>query len=339
VCDVFHTAEKASTTVTIVKVHNGNCQRIEGIEVGDSQWAVIRKVPGKGPSQEFVCRYLSKRKMYKDQPTTPLQLDIHRNLPFFLTNRVSESNVCSEVPVEEGDFLILGSDGLWDNFNGGWGFLSREQMMEKLVSFFKDNYLWWASNTSHNESFVNFIGRAMRDAVVHRMSGPHFSTTTNERTKKPDDVTFYLGTLQLRGDKALRADSSKEVEKWLFASDNLSHLKISQGVQFDSTTTKEYFESLFVSEEIKQVEDRFEGYKVDMCRHKGRCYHGKDCVFAHSESELRCLRWTRHACAGGCNLKHGTDDPVVARTALDKFRIYKAKRDRANVGMLEGGRH
>ena len=34
-CDVFHTAEKASTTVTIVKVHNGNCQRIEGIEVGE----------------------------------------------------------------------------------------------------------------------------------------------------------------------------------------------------------------------------------------------------------------------------------------------------------------
>ncbi len=324
--------------MTIARLHNGDCNHIELFEVGDSQCAVIRKVPGKGPSQEFVCLFLSKRTMYKDRPTTPLQLDIHRNLPFFLTNRVSESNVCNEVAVAEGDFLILASDGFWDNFNEGWGFLSREQMMEKLRSFFKDNYLWWASNTSHNESFVNFIGRAMRDAVVHRMSGPHLSSTTNQRTKKQDDVTFYLGTLQHRGDKDLRADSSKEVERSLLASDKLSHLKISQGVQYNSTTTREYLESLFVQEEIKQVEDRFEGYKVEMCRHKECCYHRDDCVFAHEESELRCLRWTRHGCAGGCGLKHGTDDAEVARKAIDKMRTYKANQNRAIFGRLERGR-
>lgn len=337
VCSVLHKAEQASTTVTIARMHNGDCNHMEVLKFGDSQCAVIRKVPGKGPSQEFVCVFLSKPTMYMDRPNTPLQLDIRRNLPYFLTHRVSESNVWNEVAVQEDDFLILASDGFWDNFNDGYGFLSREQMMEKIPSFFKENYLWWASNTSNNESFVNFIGRAMRHAVVHRMSGPHSSSTTNKRTNKADDVSFYLGTLQHDGDEDLSADSSKEVERSLLADDKLSHLKISQGVEYNSTTTREYLKSLFVQKEIKQVEDRFEGYKVDMCRHKGYC-HRDDCVFAHDESELRCLRWTRHGCAGGCGLKHSTDDAEVARKAIDKMRTYKANQNRANFGRLERGR-
>ena len=333
VCGILHET-CASTTVTILKLHNGGCTRIEAIELGDSQWALMRP----GPDNRFECRYVSTRKMFVNQPKCPLQLDAKRNLSFFLSNKVSESDVYNEVPVEEGDILLAGSDGLWANFNEGYGILSNVQMQEKLESFFKVNYAWWASNAKHKEPFVNFVGRGMRDAVVQRMSGPLVSSKTNKRTKSEDDVTFYLGTLKLLGDEALRADSFKETPLWLFASDKVSHEKISQGVEYDSTTSKEHIESLFVPDEIKQVEDRFEGYRVEMCRNQGHCHFGEKCVFAHSKAELRCALWTRRVlCAGGCELKHGTEDAGAAHMALNQMQTYKANRNRAKFGIFGNG--
>ena len=335
VSNILDRSPQASTTVTMLKMHNPGekggdakgCSFIEAIEVGDSQWALLRR----GEDNGWSCRYISAPRMYLDQPGCPLQFGAKQDIAFFLGNEASGSSVCQLVPVEQGDVVVAASDGMWDNFNEGFGLLSGDQMKEKLEAFFKSHYGWWASNTNEKEPFVSFVGKRIKDAVIQRMSGPQTSSTTNRITRKDDDVTFFVGTINALGQESSHDDCSQSPDGWLFASDKVDHVRISDGIEYHCNTTKQYVEEALSQGMPEREADRFEGYKVDMCRNARECRFGARCIYAHHEGELRCKFWTRNTCHAGdkCSRKHGTANPQVAREALDQFTKSKAKRGRA----------
>jgi hypothetical protein len=173
------------------------------------------------------------------------------------------------------------------------------------------------------------------------MEGPEISSSSNQRTKKLDDVTFFVGMINELCQGSSHDDCEKSPTTFLFASSKLDHKLISRGLEFDSSTTKEYVEAAqALTQRIpKPEEDRFEGYKVDMCRNPSTCVFGDRCIFAHHAEELRCKYWTRHACRDGdkCLRQHATTDPNIARAALEKYEKAKAKRHLANFPQATGG--
>ena len=346
VTDIWKRSPKASTTVTMLKLHNQRgCSFIESIEVGDSQWALLRR----GEDSKWKCTYISVAQMYKAHTSCPLQLDINNDIAFFLKNNVSGHTICNRVHVKSGDIVIAASDGLWDNLNDGVGLLQgRSQKSHKLEEFFNNEYRWWDKNKDKNkdkgkvqETFVSFVGRSLRNEVTSRMEGPEISSSSNQRTKKLDDVTFFVGMINELCQVSSHDDCEKSPTTFLFASNKLDHKLISRGLEFDSSTTKEYVEAAqALTQRIpKPEEDRFEGYKVDMCRNPSTCVFGDRCIFAHHAEELRCKYWTRHACRDGdkCLRQHATTDPSTARAALEKYEKAKAKRSLANFPQATGG--
>jgi hypothetical protein len=124
VTDILERSPKASTTLTLLKLHNERgCSFIELIEVRDSQWALLRR----GEDSEWKCTYISVAQMYKNQTSCPLQLDMNNDIAFFLENKVSGHTICNRVHVKSGDIVIAASDGLWVNLNDGVGLLQGKQ--------------------------------------------------------------------------------------------------------------------------------------------------------------------------------------------------------------------
>jgi len=196
VTDIFERSPKASTTLTLLKLHNERgCSFIESIEVGDSQWALLRR----GEDSKWECPYISEARMYKTQTSCPLQLDVNNDIAFFLENKVSGHTICQCVPVKSGDIVVAASDGLWDNLNDGVGLLQGIRKAHKLEAFFNHHYPWWNDNYKSKgrvqETFVSFVGRRLRDEVTSRMEGPEISSSSNQRIKKLDDVTFFVSMI------------------------------------------------------------------------------------------------------------------------------------------------
>ena len=280
--------------------------------------------------------------MYKYQTNCPLQLDVNNDVAFFLENKVSGHTICHRVPVKSGDIVIAASDGLWDNLNDGVGLLRDRQKSHKLEAFFNHHYPWWDDNYKKGkvqEPFVGFVGRRLRDEVTSRMEGPEISSSSNQRIKKLDDVTFFVGMINELHKGSSHDDCEKSPTTFLFASNKLDHGLISRGLEFDSFTTKEYIEAALTQRIPKPEEDRFEGYKVDMCRNASTCVYRDRCIFAHHAEELRCKHWTRYVCRDGdkCSRKHATTDPSIARAALEQYKKAKGKRGRASVPEATGG--
>ena len=309
VTDIFERSPKASTTLTLLKLHNERgCSFIESIEVGDSQWALLRR----GEDSKWECPYISEARMYKTQTSCPLQLDVNN-----------------------------ASDGLWDNLNDGVGLLQGIRKAHKLEAFFNHHYPWWNDNYKSKgrvqETFVSFVGRRLRDEVTSRMEGPEISSSSNQRIKKLDDVTFFVSMINELHQGSSHDDCETSPTTFLFASNKLDHGLISGGLEFDSTTTKEYIEAALTQRIPRPEEDRFVGYKVGMCRNASTCVFGDRCKFAHHAEELRCKHWTRHACRDGekC-LRHATTDPSIARAALGQCEKAKGKRSRASFLQATG---
>ena len=338
VTDIFERSPKASTTLTLLKLHNERgCSFIESIEVGDSQWALLRR----GEDSKWECPYISEARMYKTQTSCPLQLDVNNDIAFFLENKVSGHTICQCVPVKSGDIVVAASDGLWDNLNDGVGLLQGIRKAHKLEAFFNHHYPWWNDNYKSKgrvqETFVSFVGRRLRDEVTSRMEGPEISSSSNQRIKKLDDVTFFVSMINELHQGSSHDDCETSPTTFLFASNKLDHGLISRGLEFDSTTTKEYIEAALTQRIPRPEEDRFVGYKVGMCRNASTCVFGDRCKFAHHAEELRCKHWTRHACRDGekC-LRHATTDPSIARAALGQCEKAKGKRSRASFLQATG---
>jgi hypothetical protein len=81
---------KASTTTTVLSLsghisRENLCCHVDAVEIGDSQWALMRP-----NDKKWTCQYLSPARMYSpdacSKPECPLQISVKHGADFFLKN-------------------------------------------------------------------------------------------------------------------------------------------------------------------------------------------------------------------------------------------------------------
>lgn len=166
-----------SSTACIV-VFNRESRLVHTANLGDSGFVIVRDNKIVHRSQEQ-CHYFN----------APYQLAIVPTLPGMAENEMSSFNdspqsaSSSTFELLEGDFVVLGTDGLWDN-------LSEGLLLLKIANI-KSYSLEDLQRAAHD--IVNFAAELARDpeyfspfALSARKNGYEF------RGGKPDDITLLL---------------------------------------------------------------------------------------------------------------------------------------------------
>eukprot|EP00961_Rhodomonas_salina_P041494 558593-Rhodomonas_salina.1 len=199
-----------ATAVILTLTRQGNGTKLHWLVHGDSQWALLRREGGR-----YKVKHLSKPTIIDQVQRTvqsrrgrssvvtldrPHQICLHDSS--FLDQRPQNPRDMTDViDVEDGDIVIAGTDGFFDNF--GDQFARRKQeTLESICNFAAKGAD--KSETKVTEAF----GKALIKKCLDFMK--------NGECKKADDVTLFVGkiSLSLLAVEEIRPTAQGTIEPW-----------------------------------------------------------------------------------------------------------------------------
>ncbi|GLE08723.1 hypothetical protein PINS_up020086 [Pythium insidiosum] len=163
------TVEAGSTTACIVRLKQSPSGRpvLEYTNLGDSGFAIIR---------QGVVVYRSKFQCYGRAPYQLAKVPLRFKLYGAIENVPSDAD-SGEVEIEEGDVIVLATDGVWDNFSSD--LLSASAFYPPLVSWRRN---WQNEIASLTDVVQQDADKAAANVIKAAL----------RHNLKPDDVTVIV---------------------------------------------------------------------------------------------------------------------------------------------------
>mmetsp|Transcript_22623 Transcript_22623/g.62787 ORF Transcript_22623/g.62787 Transcript_22623/m.62787 type:complete len:1858 (-) Transcript_22623:116-5689(-) len=198
------TATVAALVGRPVEQRSGGVKRSSSLHVawmGDTQLAVLRPL---SPSKELSCVYLTPSTYMPDTERNPLPTPGQMSFqPDETLEKLRDSKVLCvhEVPLEDGDFVLLGSDGLWDNlpwsacadkYPRDFRDVPSDNNMKLLIEHICNTKL--AANRRTVENVAGVLYETARD-FMHRHDRRRHNRFPHPFNvdPKPDDLTLCAG--------------------------------------------------------------------------------------------------------------------------------------------------
>ena len=122
--------------------------------------------------------------------------------------------------------------------------------------------------------FVMFLGSRLRSTLMKTLEGPQWSTLSNTRVSTPDDVSFFIGSIDASPLEPHLAQPNAQLP--LITAGGATPEDIQHGVELENGKQKS--DSTLPAGGCTTITQRFPGYKTRKCRNLDRadgcCYGG-----------------------------------------------------------------